>query len=116
MHYTGKIRKRQRVNRFVSDECASAHRNSMKMIAKEGTKEGTKKERKKKKESANKKILITCFCHRYLPSESVPDKRAKEPLRNDTENGSEDDGDDELELKLDAATDDDDDNDDGNIS
>lgn len=86
------------------------HRNSMKMNAKE------QRKKKEKKESANKMICITCFCHRYLPSESVPDKRAKEPLRNDTENGSEDDGDDELELKLDAATDDDDDNDDGNIS
>lgn len=61
-------------------------------------------------------VCVTCFCHRYLPSESVPDDRANVPLRNDTENGSEDDGDDKLELKLDAPTDDDDDNDDGNNS
>lgn len=58
---------------------------------------------------------LTCFCHRYLPSESVIVERANEPLRKDIESGNVDDGD-EIELELDSSTDDDDDNDDGNSS
>lgn len=61
----------------------------------------------------------TCFCHRYLPSESVTVERAKEPPRKDIASGNSDDGD-ELELEPDAAADDDDDaeydSDDGNSS
>lgn len=61
-------------------------------------------------------VTQTCFCHRYLVSESVTDERANEPpLRKDIESGNVDNAD-ELELEPDPPTDDEDDSDDGNNS